>query len=78
MEASAKTGINAKNVFVEAAKSLYFDYLKYKDKVDSVIIYNPQRSSSLYSGSGPIPLEIDPNIRLANSTTKKPEKKCAC
>jgi hypothetical protein len=40
MEASAKTGINAKNVFVEAAKSLYNDFLKYKDKVDSVSIYN--------------------------------------
>jgi hypothetical protein len=36
METSAKTGFNAKNVFIEAAKTLYRDYLKYKDKVDSV------------------------------------------
>jgi hypothetical protein len=36
MEASAKTGFNAKNVFIEAAKTLYKDYLKYKDKIDSV------------------------------------------
>jgi hypothetical protein len=39
MEASAKSGFNAKNVFIEAAKCLYTDYLKYKDKVDSVMIY---------------------------------------
>jgi GTPase SAR1 family protein len=39
METSAKTGFNVKNVFVEAAKTLYTDYLKYKDKVDSVIIF---------------------------------------
>jgi hypothetical protein len=39
METSAKTGFNAKNVFVEAAKTLYKDYLKYKDKLsDSVKI----------------------------------------
>jgi hypothetical protein len=37
MEASAKTGFNSKNVFVEAAKVLYSDYLLYKDKVDSVM-----------------------------------------
>lgn len=33
-EASAKTGFNAQAIFVEAAKVLYLDYLKYKDKVD--------------------------------------------
>jgi hypothetical protein len=36
MESSAKTGFNAKNIFIEAAKTLYTDYLKYKDKVDFV------------------------------------------
>jgi hypothetical protein len=42
MEASAKTGFNAKNIFLEAAKALYTDYLKYKDKIDSVSIsYSP-------------------------------------
>ena len=34
MEASAKTGINAQNIFIEAAKILYEDYLKYKEKCD--------------------------------------------
>jgi GTPase SAR1 family protein len=38
METSAKSGFNAKNVFVEAAKTLYTDYLKYKDRIDSVNI----------------------------------------
>ena len=32
MESSAKTGINAQEIFVEAAKILYGDYLRYKDK----------------------------------------------
>ena len=29
METSAKTGYNARNVLIEAAKLLYSDYLKY-------------------------------------------------
>jgi small GTP-binding protein len=32
IESSAKTGINAKNIFIKAAFSLYDDYLKYKEK----------------------------------------------
>ncbi len=31
-ESSAKTGFNAKNIFIKAAFSLYDDYLKYKEK----------------------------------------------
>ena len=31
-EASALTGLNAQNIFIEAAKILYKDYLKYKDE----------------------------------------------
>ena len=30
MEASAKTGINVQNIFIQAAKILYMNYLKYK------------------------------------------------
>lgn len=32
METSAKTGFNAKAIFIEAAKCLYNEHLKYKDR----------------------------------------------
>ena len=32
MESSAKTGFNAQNIFIEAAKVLYNEHLKYKDR----------------------------------------------
>ena len=32
MESSAKTGFNAQNIFIEAAKVLYKEHLKYKDR----------------------------------------------
>ena len=35
LESSAKTGFNAQKIFIEAAKILYKDYLKYKDKYDT-------------------------------------------
>ena len=34
MECSAKTGFNAQNIFIEAAKILFEDYLKYRDQID--------------------------------------------
>ncbi len=37
MEASAKSGINAQNIFVQAAKLLYQDYLKYQGDEQSVL-----------------------------------------
>ena len=33
MESSAKTGVNAKNIFIQAAKILYDDYLKYQKEL---------------------------------------------
>lgn len=35
MEASAKTGLNAQTIFIEAAKVLYEDYLKFKENKDN-------------------------------------------
>ena len=32
METSAKTGFNAQNIFIQAAKLLYSEHLKYKDR----------------------------------------------
>ncbi len=36
LEASAKTGFNAKNILIEAARILYQDYAKYKNNIDLV------------------------------------------
>jgi len=47
IEASAKTGFNAKNVFIESAKALYKDYLNYKEKLDRT------RTASDISGKAP-------------------------
>ena len=33
MESSAKTGFNAQNIFIQAAKMLYYDYLRYEKQV---------------------------------------------
>ena len=53
-EASAKTGINAKEVFIEAAKLLYSEHLKYKDK----------NKRKLIDGSDniPAPVKVSKNI----------------
>lgn len=45
MESSAKTGMNAQNIFIEAAKILFEDYLKYKDKVDRNVGFQPGGTS---------------------------------
>ena len=34
MESSAKTGVNAQNIFIQAAKTLYDDYINYQKKAD--------------------------------------------
>jgi hypothetical protein len=36
METSAKTGLNAKSIFIESAKVLYKDFCKYKQNIDKV------------------------------------------
>jgi hypothetical protein len=40
LEASAKTGFNAKNILIEAAKILYQDYSKYRKNLELVIWSN--------------------------------------
>ena len=34
LESSAKTGVNAQKIFIQAAKTLYDDYIKYEKKTD--------------------------------------------
>lgn len=64
LETSAKTGFNAQKIFVEAAKILYEDYLKYKEKSDP-------RTSSVGSFR---PLHDTKPKEGENESTKK--KKC--
>ena len=71
LESSAKTGFNAQKVFIESAKILYIDYVKYKDRVDK------SRSSSVHSsiikkGS------LNQSIKPTNITPDKKESKCSC
>ena len=76
IETSAKTGFNANKVFIEAAKHLYIDYLKYKDKVDK------SRSSSV--SSNVIKKSIKQPIRISSVNNKlekaetKESSKCSC
>ena len=67
MEASAKTGINAQNVFIEAAKVLFDDYLKYKGKIEQKTGPTDIKPMSQFEGGQK--LEVD---------KKKDEKKCGC
>ena len=39
METSAKTGFNAQQLFIEAAKILYIDFLKYNRNVSYVMLF---------------------------------------
>jgi Ras-related protein Rab-2A len=45
-ETSAKTGFNAKNVFIEAAKILYEEHLKLKDRVSRPESFSRQEDSN--------------------------------
>jgi len=73
-ETSAKTGFNAKSVFVEAAKVLYKDYLKYKEKLD--------RSRSSSTASKKVDSSFNQannnNMRLSKKKEDKPPTKKGC
>ncbi len=45
MEASAKTGFNAQKIFIEAARILYNNYLKYKDKNADSNVFKPMKNN---------------------------------
>ena len=69
LETSAKTGFNAKNIFIEAAKVLYEQHLKYKDR--------PSRPESLASivtrdSNRSLPM----NVTLEDENKKKKKKGC--
>jgi small GTP-binding protein len=47
LETSAKTGLNIKNVFIEAAKILYLEHIKYKDNLTRQVSLNSLIPNSL-------------------------------
>ena len=63
METSAKTGFNAQNVFIEAAKLLYDDYQKYKDKTETASTNGSFRQTF---------------VSITDGDTKVEKKKCNC
>ena len=65
-ETSAKTGFNAKNVFIEAAKVLYEEHLIYKDRASRPGSMNPI----------PFTPEIPNNLFLENPIERPKKKKC--
>lgn len=74
MESSAKTGFNAKNVFIEAAKTLYLEHLKYKDRAS-----RPGSISSLKGGIKlPRPPQPEFSNDLSNIDTNDGGKKGGC
>jgi small GTP-binding protein len=68
VETSAKTGFNAQNVFIEAAKELYRAHLSYKDRAS--------RPGSITAT--PYQQEINTNILLDDEEENKPRKRKKC
>lgn len=65
LESSAKTGVNAQKIFIEAARILYDDFMKYKDKNDKA-----------GNSSGFKPNNPNLNSRIIEHNVGK--KECAC
>ena len=47
IETSAKTGFNAQNAFIEAAKCLYTEHLRYKDRSSRPASISSMRSNTV-------------------------------
>ena len=73
LETSAKTGFNSKNVFIEAAKVLYKDYLLYKDTISrrSSIDSNITKNNNIK-----LPKSLSENEENIIENDKKKKKKC--
>ena len=68
IETSAKTGDNAQEVFIQAAKELYKSHLNYKERAS--------RPGSFFPAT--IPQEIGSNIIIDDNEDNKPRKKKKC
>ena len=69
IETSAKTGFNAQNAFIEAAKCLYIEHLRYKDRSS-----RPGSISSIRNNAA-LPT---PNKKLENEPKKENNKEKGC
>ena len=72
LETSAKTGFNAQNVFIEAAKLLYEQHLHYKDRIsrpDSITNLNNENNSKKI---------MDTEFEEDENTSKNRRKKGCC
>ena len=66
-ETSAKTGNNVKEIFIEAAKVLYADWLKFKD------------GSSMFKSDGNTTFQpYSAKIKLPSKGSEKKESGCVC
>ncbi len=71
IETSAKTGFNAQNVFIRAAKELYMTHLEYKDRAS--------RIGSITTAVNPNQPEMNANnFMLDDEEDDKPRKKKKC
>ena len=70
LETSAKTGFNAQNVFIRAAKELYLIHLEYKDR--------STRPSSIVPLSSPYQQDMNGNNFMLDDEEEKPRKKKGC
>lgn len=75
METSAKTGLNAQKVFIEAAKLLYNDYLKYQNKTG-----RQKAKTAAQTENKPTGLDKDKDSQHLSKKQidKIEESKCSC
>ena len=73
LESSAKTGFNAKNIFIEAAKLLYEQQMKFKDQVSRVesMAESIARESNQSNAMNILSLEEDEGERKKRGCCKK-------
>ena len=70
IETSAKTGFNAQNVFIQAAKELYLFQLEYKDRAS--------RIGSVYPNPNLQNINLNANNLFIDDDDDKPRKKKSC
>ena len=70
LETSAKTGFNAQNVFITAAKELYLTHLEYKDRAS--------RLGSMETNQYQPNMNINNNIIIEDDEDDRPRQKKKC